>query len=68
MTYHSNGLRVMLEMSQEEWTNLLIMLGMATGMAFNKSNQEGYRWVKLVNAMNETNPQFRPYEIPEAFK
>lgn len=56
------GDRVLIDISKDEYLELLLMLGYAIGAAsrpFQKS------WLRLVNSINEGNPQFTPYEIPE---
>ena len=49
---------VMLTMSKDDYLQLLMMMGFATG----KSTPERVnRWLKLVNRINEGNPHFTPY-------
>jgi hypothetical protein len=69
MNYTQNGERVTLDMSQSEFNELVLILGYAAGAA----NQEGdrrmfYRLIAFANAVNEQNPNWRRYEIPEEMR
>jgi hypothetical protein len=55
-----NG-RVVIELSYEEYECLLLMMGYALG-----GNSTNPYWWRVVNAINEGNPRWTPYEIPEA--
>ncbi len=59
---------VALEMSKDEWYELLFVLGYATGSASKNSDEEFYKMVEFTNRLNATNPRFAQYEIPEVFK
>lgn len=59
-----NGL-IALRVTQEEFDELLLVLGYAGGSAAREQN----RWMlpmslRLVNRLNTGNPDFRPYEVP----
>ena len=66
MKYTEKGDTVMLEMSRAEYSNLLIAIGIAAGSATDR--QVFWGWMQFVNELNETNPQFTPYQIPEDFR
>ena len=54
-----------IELTQDEFDDLLLALGMATGGLLRVSDRQHYfRLLKLINAVNRNNPDFRPYEIP----
>ena len=42
-----------------------VKCGFALGEAFNASNETGWLLMELVNRMNDGNPGYTPYEIPE---
>lgn len=55
---------IVLTMSEGDFELLLMALGYATGVVSMK--KEPYGWlIGLVNRINENNPNFRPYQIPE---
>ena len=66
MKYTEKGDTIMLEMSRAEYSNLLIAIGIAAGSATDR--QVFWGWMQFVNELNETNPQFTPYQIPEDFR
>lgn len=70
MTYTKQGDRVFLEMSQEQYLLLLYMIGFATGSLdiTNREDRKRFRrWIEFVNELNTgSDPNFTPYEIPEA--
>jgi hypothetical protein len=66
MKYTEKGDTVTLEMSRAEYSNLLIAIGIAAGSATDR--QVFWGWMQFVNELNETNPQFTPYQIPEDFR
>jgi len=62
------GDEIVLRLSVNDYETLLLMLGFAAGAVSRESHQNIFwRWVALVNRINEGNPQFTPYEIPLAF-
>ena len=66
MTYTENGDRITLEMTRDDYEMLLMMAGFAAGAS--RERAHFYMWLKFVNRLNETNPNFMQYEIPEAFR
>lgn len=58
-----------IELTQDEFDSLLITLGVAVG-TFMKQNDwaQVLRLMRLVNAVNRNNPNWTPYEVPEAAK
>lgn len=69
MTYKEEGNRVTLEMTGEDYENLLLLMGVALGSASHFNDRDLFwRWMGFVNRMNEGNPRFTPYEIPEEYR
>jgi len=69
MKYTEHGDTITLEMSRDDYEGLLLMLGFAAGAASRKGELHTYwRWIDFVNRLNDGNPRFTPYEIPEEFK
>ena len=69
MTYTEQGDRVTLEMTREDFDWLLIMLGMALRSAMRDGDkQRFYSWLRFANELNNNNPNFTPYEIPEEYR
>jgi hypothetical protein len=69
LIYTQQGERVTLDMTRDDYDKLMLMLGYATGAA----NMAGeltlfWSWLRLANELNNGNPNFRPYEIPEEFR
>jgi hypothetical protein len=53
-------------LSDKEHTDLLIMLGFATAMAWKDTDKSlAYSFIRLANAINANNPNWKPYEVPE---
>ena len=68
MTFKREGDRVTLEMSCEDYAMLTRMCGYAAGAVLKEGDKEQFwRQIRFVNDLNRTNPNFRPYEIPEEF-
>jgi hypothetical protein len=60
---------MMLELTEREFDLLLIMAGYATGAAERDGNQQlKWAFVKLLNRLNESNPHWTPYLVPEEFQ
>jgi len=59
---------VTLKMTHEDFADLLLMLGYAAGAAHKESAGMFWRWIAFANRVNEGNPRFTPYEIPEEFR
>lgn len=64
MTAKKEG-RVTIEMSEEEHDRLICMMGYAVGAAMRQDSDLGWGWIRLVNRLNEGNPDFVPYKIPD---
>jgi hypothetical protein len=54
----------MLTLTVDDYDTLLIALGVATG-ALGTHSPAAWGIVRLINCINEGNPDFTPYEIPE---
>jgi hypothetical protein len=61
MPWSEKGDRVVIDMTREEYNLLLIALGYATGAAKNLDLQQAF--LRLVNMINEGNPNYTPYEV-----
>jgi len=61
------GGQVTLVMSEGDYENLLLALGIAAG-ATGGDKRMFWRWIELVNRLNAGNPQFTPYQIPVEFR
>jgi hypothetical protein len=59
---------VTLTMTPDEFTDLVLALGLATGAA-GKLGDVALFWkfIGLANRINQGNPLFRPFEIPERY-
>jgi hypothetical protein len=57
-----SGDRVQFDVSREDFDLILMALGMGAGGA---PQPFFWRIVRLVNTINEGNPNFTPYEIPD---
>jgi hypothetical protein len=66
MTYREDGPRITLEMSIEEWEELVIMTGFAAGAS--RDRDMFWRWIDFANRLNATNARFKPYELPKEYK
>lgn len=69
ITYTRQGDQVTLEMSGDDFDQLLMILGYAAGSAHrDRELLTFYAWLDFTNRLNATNPSFTPYEIPEEYK
>lgn len=66
MTYSEQGDRISLEMTRDDFEEILMMTGFAAGAA--RDPTHFWMWMKLANRMNATNPRFVQYEIPKEFQ
>lgn len=66
MKYTENGDSITLEMSRAEYGNVLIAMGIAAGSATDR--KAFWAWLEFLNELNEGNPQFVRYAIPEEFR
>jgi len=54
------------ELTDDEHNLLLMALGYAIGLAMKENNRGlAYSIVRLTNKLNENNPSYVPYQIPE---
>lgn len=68
MVRNSDG-SVVITLSDEWYGSLLLALGIAAGFSSREGNTAGmYRAFQLANEVNEGNPQWTPYDIPEEFR
>lgn len=66
MSWQREGDTVTLTMSVDDWERVLMLMGVALGGARRGLSPLDLRaTLALVNRLNEGNPGFRPYEIPE---
>jgi hypothetical protein len=54
---------VVLTMTQDDWSNLLLTLGYATGAARRGNDVMYQSFLDLVNRLNVGNPRFTPYAV-----
>lgn len=52
--------------SPEGFANLLLALGSVAGEASKHDTNEMWKWIALANKVNEGNPNFTPYEVPDS--
>lgn len=56
-------------MTRDDFDNLILMLGYATGAASAQQDQTMFwNWLRFANELNNGNPHFRPYDIPPEFQ
>lgn len=69
ITYTKTGDRITLEMSVDDYDNLLLNLGYQAGRLSPAEEDDAgfYRSIAFVNELNRTNPNFTPYQIPADF-
>jgi hypothetical protein len=66
MSYKREEDTITLTLSTDDYTGLMMFAGMLLSCLDRKADKIWFwRWVKLVNRMNEGNPHYRPYETPE---
>lgn len=69
MKYSENGDSITIEMSRSDYDMMLVMLGMAAGVASRDTHKKNlWQFMDFVNRLNAGNPRFIPYEIPEEYK
>lgn len=64
MSYSEENGQVMLRMSRPHFMNLLMFLGIAAG-ALGPESPMFSRLFNLQNVLNEGNPNYTPYQVPE---
>lgn len=58
--------RIVLDLSPDQFDGILIALGYALGFAQDSGNVEYVQcWLRLVNQINQGNPNYTPYEVTE---
>lgn len=67
MGYSRRGEKVSLELTSDEYDQLLLILGYALGARMHDHGHDATwdRWLVFVNNLNAGNPRFVPYEVPE---
>lgn len=66
MSYSEKGDRIHLDLSREQYGELMLAMGILAGEAARYGdNASFWRRMRLANAINEGNPHWTPYEIPE---
>jgi hypothetical protein len=63
MSYREENGQVILSMSREDYDALLIRLGLAAGVAATCDKALFAEHVKMLNRLNEGNPNYRPYQV-----
>lgn len=64
MIYTEKGDSITIEMTRNDYEQLMLILGYACGAASAKNPAIFYTWLAFVNDLNATNPNFTPREIP----
>jgi hypothetical protein len=69
MSYRKDGDKITIELTEQDYK--LLMFGL--GHAANHIRDQGieaifYTLVALTNRVNEGNPEFTPYEVPEKYQ
>jgi hypothetical protein len=60
---------VLLELTEEEWSQLLVMMGYAAGSAHRDGDHVMRdHFLRLSNAVNRNNPRWTPYVLDEERK
>ena len=54
-----------IELTDDEYMQLLIMMGYATGAAMKQDRKLADNFLRLANAVNKNNPRWTRYEVPE---
>jgi len=69
MTYTQDGESVTLEMTRDDFAQLLFAIGSAAGAASSEPDKRRFwSWLRFANEINSGNPAFTPYEIPAEFQ
>jgi hypothetical protein len=57
---------IVIELTQDEFENLLVALGVATHSFMRQHDEQGTcRVMRLANAVNRNNPNWTPLQVPE---
>lgn len=55
-----------INLTDDEFDQLLVVCGYAAGAAMNdRDDRLAYSFIQLANRINEGNPKYTPYELPE---
>ena len=69
MTYTEQGDEIILQMGQEDWAQLLLILGCGVGSARAAGEERRFwTWIDFVNRLNQGNRNYTPYEIPAEYR
>jgi len=69
MTFAREGERVILDMESTDYDELMVLFGDLLATSAVKNNPVLlYRGLQFLNAMNRTNDEYKPYEIPDEFR
>lgn len=60
-----NGDRVLIDISDTDFMTLMLTLGYAAGSALELDRSWMLVIVRLLNSINEGNPNYRPYKLPD---
>lgn len=66
VSYQEIGGQITMTCSGDEYSLLLMALGMAAGSAHKINHDMGYRILDLANTLNSGNPHWRPYLVTGA--
>lgn len=64
MSYREENGQVILTMSQEDYSFLLTIFAVATGVSIRNGGKTG-RLLNLLNRLNQGNPHYTPYQTGE---
>jgi hypothetical protein len=69
-TFHEDDAGITLTLNRDQFDLLLLTLGFAVMAVREHPGSASLSWTitKLANLLNEGNPSFTPYEIPEEFQ
>jgi len=59
------GKDITFSLTPDEFDSLLLMAGYAIGAAFPDNRKLAYAFLRLANRLNEGNPNWTPYQIPD---
>jgi len=65
MPYHQEGDQVTLTMTQDQYWNLLVLIGSGLAIMRRDGGPGFWSWIQLVNELNQGNPRWTPYAVPE---
>ena len=66
MTFTKHPYGVTIELTHDDFEQLLLIVGFAAGAAKAQGEDRMFwGWIDFANRINRTNPNFTPYEIPQ---